>query len=380
MRTIIFTGNGGTGIALAAAATACMSAQAGNRTLLVSIGPSHSLGALFNIPTSAAPQAVAPNLEIWTIDALADLSMLWNQARSQLSGPSAQISGDEIPLLPGSDLFLGMTRIRQQTANNYDLLIIDAGPHDGLLRALSVPDSFRWFVRLMFGLDRGPGRSNASIGRAIVPATLIPFDWVGYVQNARVQLEQARDNTIDHSNTSTRYVLRPDSVALDEARLAVPALYLHGLVVDAIVAGPALPADIADPRLASLIMHQCDTIAAAEQIWAPRPLLHLPVRVAASVEDLGILGAEMYAERLPMDVYETAPPIEQSNGSTPFIAINLPGLRRESLSLTISGDELIVRAGPYRRHLLLPEALRGTGSIKASREGERLVVRLRQEG
>jgi anion-transporting ArsA/GET3 family ATPase len=379
MRTIIFTGNGGTGIALAAAATACAAAQAGKRTLLASIGPSHSLGALFNVPSGPAPQAVTPNLEIWTIDALADMSMLWNQARSQLNGPGAQISGDEIPLLPGADLFLGMARIRQQASSSYDLLIIDAGPHDGLLRALSVPDSFRWFVRLMFGLDRGPGRSNASIGRAIVPATLIPFDWVGHVQNARVQLEQARDKTIDHNSTSARYVLRPDNAALDEARLAVPALYLHGLVVDAIVAGPILPADIADPRLASVIMLQRDIIAVAEQIWAPRPLLQLPLGVAASVEDLGVFGRGMYAERLPTDVYETTPPIEQNNGSTPFIAVNLPGLRRENLSLTISGDELIVRAGPYRRHLLLPDALRGTGKIKASREGERLVVRLRQE-
>ena len=44
--------------------------------------------------------------------------------------------------------------------------------------------------------------------------------------------------------------------------------------------------------------------------------------------------------------------------------------------LTLSGDELIIRIGGYRRHILLPEALRG-GAIKATREGEHLIVRQR---
>ena len=43
---------------------------------------------------------------------------------------------------------------------------------------------------------------------------------------------------------------------------------------------------------------------------------------------------------------------------------------------TLSGDELIIRIGAYRRHILLPEALRG-GAIKATREGEYLIVRRR---
>ena len=42
-------------------------------------------------------------------------------------------------------------------------------------------------------------------------------------------------------------------------------------------------------------------------------------------------------------------------------------------------DELIVRVGPYRRHILLPDSLRGTSAIRATREGEHLVVRRRNE-
>jgi hypothetical protein len=59
------------------------------------------------------------------------------------------------------------------------------------------------------------------------------------------------------------------------------------------------------------------------------------------------------------------------------VALDLPGLPREALGLTLSGDELIVRAGPYRRHLLLPEGLRGVTGIKATKQGETLIVRPR---
>jgi arsenite/tail-anchored protein-transporting ATPase len=69
-------------------------------------------------------------------------------------------------------------------------------------------------------------------------------------------------------------------------------------------------------------------------------------------------------------------PIAEAWQGAPAIAIELPGLPKNALQLTLSGDELIVRIGAYRRHILLPEGLRG-GAIKATREGEYLIVRKR---
>lgn len=379
MRTLIFTGNGGEGISLAAAATASKAAQSGKRTLLVSIGPSHGLAALMNTTLGNKPEEVAPNLSAWAIDVLGDVSAFMEQLSAQTNngGGPFKVSGDELPLIPGADLFIGLGRIRQETAAGYDVLVIDAGAHDGLLRALAVPDGFRWFVRLMFGLDRGPGRSSASMGRAVLPSTLLPFEWVGQVQEARVQLEQIRDEALDQRRTSVRYVLRPDTVALNEARLAIPGLYLHEMAVDALIVGPLLPSDLADPRVSSIIAHQQTVVDEATRIWRPLRLFRMPVTDGSGLTGLNMLGASLYNGSLPTEDYAVMPPIERGGGATPFIAINLPGLQREALGLTISGDELIVRAGPYRRHVLLHEPMRGIGPIKATREGDRLVVRPR---
>jgi hypothetical protein len=94
---------------------------------------------------------------------------------------------------------------------------------------------------------------------------------------------------------------------------------------------------------------------------------------------MATLGRALYMGRPAAELAEVTPPIiYQDSSDDPFISIDLPGIPREALGLTLSGDELIVRAGPYRRHLLLPPRLRGAQNIRASREGSRLVVRLRQ--
>jgi anion-transporting ArsA/GET3 family ATPase len=380
MRTIFFTGNSGPEIALTAAATAGVAAQSGLRTLLVSIGPAHALPILTGEAVGNEPQEIAPNLSVWALDVLEDVSNFWEQTRTRLSGSMPlSLSGDELPIVPGMDLLLGLERLRRRATTGYDLVAVAVGPQDLFLRTLSVPDSFRWGLRLLFGLDRGPGRNPTSLHRALVPTALLPLEWFNQVQTARVELERLRDAALDPTHTTVRYILRPDAAALEEAYLAVPALQLHGLVVDALIAGPLLPADTDDARLTAVAARQQELTSAAAHVWASRPLLRLPLRAHTSgVADLQALGAELYAGRRAEERYVVSLPIEQNIGDDPFIAIDLPGLRREALGLTLSGDELIVRAGPYRRHLLMPETLRGTSNIRANREGDRLVVRLRR--
>jgi arsenite-transporting ATPase len=70
------------------------------------------------------------------------------------------------------------------------------------------------------------------------------------------------------------------------------------------------------------------------------------------------------------------PPITVNSANAPYLSLFLPGVNRDDLSISVSGDELIVSLGPYRRHLLLPPALRGV-PIRAIREGDRLTIQRR---
>jgi len=371
MQMLIFTGPAGI-TALAAAATAAAAAAAGARTLLASVGPSHAVATLARVPLGGNPHPVGPGLDAWCLDPLADLARIWSALPAK-----TPIAGDELPVIPGSDLFLAVANLRTLGAD-YDLVCVDAGPPDTLLRALGVPDTFRWTMRLFLGLDRGPGRSSASVSRALVPIGLLPFpmEWTSNLQEARVRLEQLRDETVAPTRARVRYVLRADRSGLDEARVALPALQLFGLAVEAIIAGPLLPCT---DGLTPLVEEQEHVTSEATTIWKERPLLRMPATVTPSgPAELAALGARIYADASPLPRTPLPPPVRLSGPPDPMVTMDVPGLPRETLGLTLSGDELIVRAGIYRRHILLPDGLRGTTAIKAARQGETLIVRPRK--
>lgn len=375
MQTLIFTGPSGVN-ALAAATTAAAAAADGARVLLASVGPAHPVAALAGLPASAEPQPVATNLDLWCLDPLSDLSAVWDAIRPA-GGPV--VAGDELPVIPGSDLFLAVTRLRKLD-RNYDLACVDVGPPEALLRSLGTPDTFRWFVRLLIGLDRGPGRSTASVARAIIPTSLLPMmsDWLGRIQDARVHLDRLRDEMTAPERVQVRYAMHPDRGSLAEARLAVPALQLFGLAVECLVAGPTLPSEPYMAALGPIIAEQTAVIDEAGSIFHGHAVYSLEATATPEgAASLAALGKRLYGQDSPLPGPPIATPVILSGPPEPSVALNLPGLPRERLGLTLSNDELIVKVGPYRRHLLLPEGLRGTTAIKAARQGETLVVRPR---
>lgn len=371
----IFTGNAGPGTAIAAVAAALAAAASGRRTLLLSLGPSHSLGPLLGVEVGATPAPVADRLDAIALDALADLGRLWDGNRKTLVGALGQVAGDELPLLPGADSLFGIVRLHE-FAETYDRVMVDAGPHDGLLRALSLPDSLRWLVRLLFGLDRGPGRNLATLSRALLPVSLVAPDMVGRLQDGRVQAEAVRDRLTDPALTSVCYVLRPDPAALEEARLALPALQLHGLRVGSLAGGPLLPGDAAGNGFGPWIAAQTALIDSARTLWPTRPMRVFPVLAP----DSGLAALRTIGEPLIREGQPSAPqinPVTREYEGAPALALDLPGMPISALQLTHSGDEMVIRVGPYRRHLLLPDGLRAATGYRATRVGDLLIIRKR---
>lgn len=370
MTLLFVTGSQGSGIAQVAAGAALALAERGQRTLLVGFGPAHTAPMLFGATSQTKPQSMQPLLDVLALDLLAGMSNGWKKQRT-LWKEAPQISGEELPVVPGSDVLFGLGLVRDMLPA-YGHVVIDAGPHEALLRALTMTDSLRWGTRVLFGLDRDPGRSQVSLGRALLPTSFIPFDVRDGVQTFRVNAEASRDALLANDQAAAWYVLRPDVLALDEAQVAVPALQLCGLPVAGVLVGPMLPTDIMDNRLQPLAEAEQAVIAQASATW-PEHVVHGFGHTSATPPALASGGAAALAA-VPITA---SAPIGYSYQNNPAVVIDLPGLPRDALSLTISGDELVVRIGPYRRHVLLPPALRGIGAIRATRDGNQLVVRRR---
>lgn len=356
MTITFFTGPCAPDAALAAAATAAHSAASGERTLLFSVGPAHYLP--FGVPPARVPQPFAPDLDVLAFDALAALDAMWEQGRANRPAQLSGTASEELPVPPGIEMILGFQQIATLAAD-YPHLIVATGSHDALLRGLALVDGLRWSVRLLFGLDRGPGRSADSVGRALLPTSFLPLHVIDGAQDLRITAEQARATITDPAHASVRFVLPATPPALAEARLAVPALQLHGLHVSHVLVGPART--------------HGEIFEAARQIWASRPVLAMPNDQNSELAALAALGAQISGD----SAVPLVPPIAFAHAGQAALVIALPGLPNGAITLTLSGDELIVRIGPYRRHMLLPDGLRGVTSIKAVREGELLIVRKR---
>lgn len=359
-QTLIFTGNPGPGITIAATAAALGMAASGQRTLLLTLGSSAGLGALLGVELSAHPTTVASNLDVLVPDPATELADVWSKSTAQLPAGLARMAADELPLLPGFGALFGLLRL-VGLRNTYERIVIDAGPHDALLLALGLPDSARWLIRLLLGLDRGPGQSRTSVSNGLLPSDFLPNGFVNGTQDVRVQIERTRADLIAPSSACACYVLRPDAVGLAEARLALPAIQLHGLAVPTVAVGPLRPSEDIPEETATL--------------WPTRPWIPFPAPTSAGIPGLISLSPAL-ASCDPLDAPPT--PVLDRHQGAPAIAADLPGLPKGALGLTLSGDELIVRIGPYRRHILLPDGLRGTTAIRATREGDLLIIRRRE--
>lgn len=153
-------------------------------------------------------------------------------------------------------------------------------------------------------------------------------------------------------------------------RAARAGLALHGLAIESLVANRLLPAHSPDPWLASLAERQraaLDGVTAATGLVAP----HLVPRL---VREPGLADlAELFVPppREPGRAARSEPEIEDRLAADGVLVwrLSLPGAVRADLGLVRRGDELVVDAGPFRRVLPLPAALRRCAVAGASFEG-----------
>ncbi len=364
MRLLIISGQGTTAQTAAALATACHAARSGLRVLIASIGPTHRLGALLERTLGPRPHELEPNLAAMEISALDEIGQRWDSVRpgfrSGLAGRLRDIGSDELPSFPGMDEFSGLLTVtRAASTKLFDLVVFDGPSVENLLRSLGLPDTLRWVVRLIFGLDRGPGRSRSSQEAALVPMTIVPASTAAPLQDMRVMMEQQRSLLEAHNGARVRMVVSAEELALPPVRQALSGFGLYGLEVDTIlVRGVEDDVDTATRQL----------FDGAGNKGRPKLLVDalpiLPTDIASWAER----GAALYDKRPEgLDIPLEAPGTPNEGGRE--IRLHIPFLDANSLDIAVASEEVVIRLGQFRRHLVLPGLTSG-GRLRARIEGE----------
>ncbi len=386
-RIILMTGKGGVGKTSVAAATGWRCAELGLKTLVLSTDPAHSLADSFDQPLGHEPVEVKPNLWAAELDALQELELNWGSVKTYitqvlqargLDGVQAQ----ELAVLPGMDEIFALVRVnRHYDEGKFDVLIIDSAPTGTALRLLSLPDVSGWYMRKFYKPLQGLARVLRPIAEPIVKGLTgipLPDDQVLDAPYEFYQkIERLERILTDNRITSVRLVTNPEKMVIKESLRAHAYLSLYGVATDLVIANRILPEGVVDPYFAAWKAAQRRYRREIHENFAPLPVVEIPLYPEELVgwEALARLKKDLWGDRNPAEVFyaEQTMNVVTDNGQY-RLDLYLPGIPKEQVELSKTGDELNIRIGNHRRNLVLPQTLAAMKPARAKMEEDYLRI------
>ncbi len=382
-RILLFTGKGGVGKTTTAAATALRCADAGLRTIVLSTDPAHSLADAFGVELGPLAAPITERLWGQQLDAQERMEDSWQDIQGWLREVFAWagvdgLEAEELSVIPGLDEIFALADIKQfATDGEWDVVVVDCAPTAETIRLLSLPDVLARYMERLFPVGR---RVNKVVSPLLSRVTSLPMagdDVFAATSAFYDRLDGVRELLTDPERTSIRLVVNPERMVIAEARRTYTYLSLFGYRVDAVVANRLLPDEISDPWFERWKALHHEHLQEIEQGFAPLPVLRVALAPTELVglEHLRAFGAELYGELdAAASLHEGQALTVTSRGGRATLALDLPFADRDDLELGRRADELLVKVGPYRRAITLPDSLRGRAVASASLKQGRLRV------
>jgi arsenite/tail-anchored protein-transporting ATPase len=388
MRVILMTGKGGVGKTSVAAATGLRCAELGYRTLVLSTDPAHSLADSFDMELGHDPKPVRPNLWGAELDALMELEGNWGAVKRYITQVLQArglegVQAEELAILPGMDEIFGLVRMkRHYDAGDFDVLIIDSAPTGTALRLLSLPEVGGWYMRRFYK----PFQSVSVALRPLVEPIFRPIAGFSLpdkeVMDAPYefyeQIEALEKVLTDNMQTSVRLVTNPEKMVIKESLRAHAYLSLYNVATDLVVANRIIPEAVTDPFFARWKENQQQYRQQIHDDFSPLPIKEVPLysEEMCGLAALDRLKETLYADEDPTQVYykETTLRVVQEQEQY-CLELYLPGVAKNQIELSKTGDELNVRIGNHRRNLVLPQALAALQPAGAKMEDDYLKIR-----
>jgi arsenite-transporting ATPase len=366
MRIILYTGKGGVGKTSVAAATALRIAERGQRTVVLSTDPAHSLGDSFDTVLGPEPRLIASNLWAQEVNVLHEIDVYWGTIQRWLHallswGGVDNVIADEMAILPGMEEMCALLYIMQHhDSGEYDAIIVDCAPTAETLRLLSFPDVLRWWIERLFPIQRSLNKVVAPLLRGIWDIPAPTQDVFDAIEDLFERLEKLRILLTDSTNTTMRLVLNPEKMVIKEAQRTYTYLGLYGYHTDLIVANRMLPALTEADYFSSWRDSQERYFAMIEQAFAPLPIKQIPYfeQEVVGLPMLSRMGEALFGDSDPLTNFHPSPTQEiTAEGDDYYLSIMLPFTSKEEINLTHNGDELAIHIGNFRRNIILPRAL-----------------------
>lgn len=381
-RLLLFTGKGGVGKTTAAAATALRCADCGLRTLALSTDPAHSLGDALDVELGPLAAPVAPGLWGQQLDAQDRMEDSWAEIQSYLrevfrwAGVDS-LEAEELSIVPGLDEVFALSDIKQHASSDaWDVVVVDCAPTAETIRLLSLPEVLARYMERLFPIGRRVNRLVSPLVSAVTTLPVADDGVFSATERLYERLAGVREILTDGRRTSVRLVVTPERVVVAEARRTHTYLSLFGYHVDAVIANRVLPDEVNDPWFAGWKEAHATQLEAIDAGFAPVPVLRAPLAPAEPVggDALRAFATALYGDEDPTARFGRSEPMRVPDGPALVLEIGLPFTRSDDVELSRRGDELLVRVGPYRRAVRLPDSLRHRPVAEARVDDGQLAV------
>jgi arsenite-transporting ATPase len=382
-RILLYTGKGGVGKTSVAAATAVLCAQRGLRTLVVSTDIAHSLADALDAPVGPTPRQIAPNLWAHEPDVFFNISRYWRTISSYFStlfawGGLDEVMAEEMTVLPGMDEIGNLLWIGDHVDQGlYDLIVVDAAPTGETVRLLSLPEASRWWIEKIAPIGRRVQKLGGPVLRRLVGVPMPTDEVYESADHLLNRLRYVHDLLSNPDRSSVRLVLNLERVSIQEAQRSFTYFHLYGFPTDLIVANRVLPA-ASGAYFDAWREAQARYLPLVQEQFAPVPVSTIPFfdKEMVGLERLAELGHALFGDADPHEFQYRGRPYwvaREDRGYT--LSLELPFATREEISLSRTGDELILQVGAWRRNLVLPRLLLDAPTQGAKMEDRVLKVR-----
>jgi len=389
MRIIFFAGKGGVGKTSVASATGIKAAQTGNRTLVMSLDVAHSLADIFDLDRGLVdknkgnPIKVGTNLWIQELDIQEEIERNWGDIHKYLSTllnttGLDEILAEELAILPGmEEVSLLLYINRYVRTKKFDVILLDCAPTGESLRFISIPTALEWYIKKIFKMERAIARYARPFAKRLYDVPLPGEDYFDAIERLFQRLQGVDEILVNPHITTVRLVTNPEKIVLKETQRAFMYFCLYKMNTDAIIMNRILPKSVNDAYFEDWRHRQSEYIRQAETYFSPIPLFPVDLFRGEILgkERLTSLAEQIYGDRNPLERLFAGEPYSLVKTDGKYrLKIKLPFIKKKDVNLNKVSDELIIRVGGFKRHVLLPRQVAASTSVSARLDGADLSV------
>jgi arsenite-transporting ATPase len=389
VRIIFFAGKGGVGKTSVAAATGIRLSEMGYRTVVMSLDVAHSLCDIFNLEkdlldqNKGRPIKVGKKLWIQELDIQEEIEKNWKDIHQYLSvllrtTGLDEILAEELAILPGMEEVSLLLYINRYVRNQaYDVIILDCAPTGESIRFISIPTALEWYMKKFFKMERALAKYVGPVAKRVYDVPIPGDEYFDAIEYLFERLDGVDQILTNPEITTVRLVTNPEKIVLKETQRAFMYFCLYKMSIDGIIMNRVLPDVVRDSYFEHWRETQRQYMDKAETYFSPIPIFNVNLfeGEVLGYDRLKALAEQVYGERNPTEHFFKEQPYKLTKKAGEYILrMTLPFVCKDSVEINKISDELIIRIGSFKRHMLLPKQVAASKSARAKLEGQDLYV------